>query len=489
MINTEKLQIQTIDLVAAAGCDLHCEYCVLQRTTNEHSHQLLKETKKALSDGTYLKNAIQGLYRLETSPNNIKVLNIWGQESTIVLKEFTEGLTGWIQSFPNLERIFFSTNGLGYFEDIYNFIIILDSLLTHNINLEIQFSYDGDFGTKNSRGGNGSIIKNNIIELIKKLNSVNLKYVKFNFYFHGVVSRQIIYNIVEYEDIRNYLLEINNFLGEIENKVLNKNICCNSITLQYENAIKGSTEDGIAFANFVKKMDSILFSNKELFPYLAHRFKNGAATHLLGGFIQPISRILRNENNNLEQLIDKILKKEIINETLFCGAMLYTLKIMYDGTILTCQNSMFDAYYLPEKPKSNSVEDQSRHSYILHNQRVNLFTSTDKEINQYIDYNDKHLNGGNLLFMINTIANLLFLMSLNGQVDISYSRNLQKTYKHAFLLANLNCCFYNLLIFSGSSLIRNTGEIRFLCNGVMDMIEDNIENELLEVRKVSINGN
>lgn len=483
MIDTEKLKIKQIDLVAAAGCDLHCEYCVLQRTVNNYSHELLKKTKQALKDGTYLKNVIQGLFRLETSPKDITQLNIWGQESTIILKEFSEGLEGWLQSFPSLNKIFFSTNGLGYFDDIYNFIITLDSLLTHPIDLEIQFSYDGDFGTQNSRGGNGSIIKNNIITLIEKLNNINLNYVKFSFHFHGVLSRQIIYNIIEYEDIKKYLLEINNFLQDIDKKILNKNIYYNSISLQYENAIKGSTQDGIAFSNFVKKMDSILFADKELFPYLKYRFENGAAIHLLGGFMKPVSLCLNQTNFNLDQLIEKILKKEYINETLFCGSMLYTLKIMFDGTILTCQNSMFDAYHLPEKPKSNSIEDQARHSYMLHNQRVNLFTSTDEEINDYIDYNYKHLKGGNLLFMINTIANLLFLMSLNGQVDISYSKNLQKTYKHAFLLANLNCCFYNLLIFSGSTLIRNTGEIRFLCNGIMDMIEDNIENELLGMKE------
>lgn len=485
MNNLNKINIQSIDLIAAAGCDLKCNYCVLHRTKNNYSNQLLENTKKSFQDQTYLKNVLKGLERLETSPLNIKKISIWGQESTIILKDFEKDLENWINNFPNLDSIFFSTNGLGRFEDIFSFILTLDSLTKHKFSLDIQISYDGNYGTKEARGGNGEIILENILTLIEKINKISLKNVNVTCTMHGVVSRQIIHSLIDYEDIYQYLLEINNTIKIIKQKIINKNFYFGNITLQYENAIKASYKDGIALNNFTQKVERVLYSNIDAFPYLKERFLNGVAVHILGGFLTPLSRHIKNWDK-LENYLSDIISGKVKIDTPFCAPILNCLKIMYDGTLLTCQNSMFDAYHLDEELISNSVEDQSRSAYIKHGQKVNVISGTDEEIEQYINYVYQHLHGGNMRFMITSIANLLLLLSSCGQIDISYSKNIKKTYLHAFLMANLNCCYYNLLIFSGSSLIRNTGEIRFLCNGIMDQIEDNVEKELKIINERNI---
>jgi hypothetical protein len=60
--------------------------------------------------------------------------------------------------FPNLERLFFSTNGVAFPDRIVNLIKKVDSIVNKTFKFELQFSYDGAKATKESRGIEPSII-------------------------------------------------------------------------------------------------------------------------------------------------------------------------------------------------------------------------------------------------------------------------------------------------------------------------------------------
>ena len=108
----------------------------------------------------------------------------------------------WIAVFPNIERVEFSTNGIDYTDDIFDFILTVEKNATHCMNFSIQYSYDGFQGEINERQHNKekkdteqeSIVINNLINLITKLNNVKLHNVKIDFILHAVLSMFIVNN-------------------------------------------------------------------------------------------------------------------------------------------------------------------------------------------------------------------------------------------------------------------------------------------------------
>ena len=82
--------------------------------------------------------------------------------------------------------------------------------------------------------------------------------------------------------------------------------------------------------------------------------------------------------------------------------------------------------------------------------------------------------------MINQTANLMYMMAKSGQIDSSYSTDFKKLQKHAFLISALCTCLYNIAVVSGSVAIRSTGDIRELCNGVLDRYEYELNKTIKE---------
>ena len=85
------------------------------------------------------------------------------------------------------------------------------------------------------------------------------------------------------------------------------------------------------------------------------------------------------------------------------------------------------------------------------------------------------MHNGISQFMLTTLANDIYFMAQTGQVSRSYLNDFEKIKRHAFYLAHINTCYYNLIMLSGSAFIRNTSDIRLLCNGVLDLFEKDLE--------------
>ena len=122
--------------------------------------------------------------------------------------------------------------------------------------IRIQFSYDGAEYTKKNRGIDGSIIKNNILSCIKQLNKLVLNNVKVRFVVHGVLSSEIINNLISdgNDAIINYWLETDNFIAECCKIIDNPNLYMlphfgPSFAVPYN----GSTEDGKNLAHFIRR--------------------------------------------------------------------------------------------------------------------------------------------------------------------------------------------------------------------------------------------
>ncbi|MGF6375094.1 hypothetical protein M2140_000128 [Clostridiales Family XIII bacterium PM5-7] len=473
-MNNEHTDIRRLTLLAATGCNLQCKYCAIAKTTNEHSKTLFSETIKALDDGTYLENTLKCLERLGESPYKIEGFDIWGQEPTMIISHVSKNWGDWYAAYPNIKSTFFSTNGIDMVDQIYDFVVAVNEVATKEIQMDFQVSYDGAYGTENVRGGEGSSILNNCIELNKKFNQTHLPNVNVSFNFHGVVSNDLIEYLDNFEKIDAYLKEIESFLKQVRDTNISKHIRWNGITLQYENGTDVHAEQGIRLADFVRKIEHLRHENTYTF------FNDGESfiMELLGGSIYMLEEKMKEYNSpTLDAYVNDVLNRSDVDlnrkykQAPYCGPARSELKVIYDGTLVTCQNSIYDIQ-IDKSTLENTVRDEARWGQMTHGHRINFINDSDEDIEKYLSFIDNTFNGSVQYFMIGNIANLMYCLAKIGQISPSYLTDMEKLKRHAFILSNVNCCYYNLVVNSGSNVIRNASEIRLLCNGVLDLYEE-----------------
>ena len=149
----------------------------------------------------------------------------------------------------------FSTNGVGFINDIINYIILVRDTVPHKFRINLQFSYDGDYNTKNSRGINPDIILNNITLFIQEINKIDLQHITVGVNFHNVIDS----NIINYYAVRERSDELYKFLknfSDLSERFItlctNPNVILNPFTPGLVNPYNASVEEGKNLAEFYK---------------------------------------------------------------------------------------------------------------------------------------------------------------------------------------------------------------------------------------------
>ena len=382
----------------------------------------------------------------------------------------------------------FSTNAMHCVDEIYDFIIEANKYATTPLQMTFQISYDGYLGTNNARKADADLIKNNVMNLIAKLNQISLPNIEeIVFSYHGVISKEIFNNLLTVEQIEDYIKEINTFLSDINDITINKKIRNTSLTLLVVNGVNDiSSEDGINLYNFLKKVNSQYYNFKDKYPYFYRGNGENLALDIIGpkGY-ELIDEIIENKINpktnkpisTLDDLIESLLDNERhMARSNTCKPIIGDFKIMYNGMATFCQNSLFDTE-IEEDKLNDSILDQSR-KYQMRNIKANLVTDSDEQVKKYVDYIKDYVNSGLLYSFMNQITNQMYLLAQVGQIDISYLYDFKKLKRHAYILSIYNSCHWNLTIVGGSPDIRNFYDIRLLANGVLDLFEQGIEKEV-----------
>ena len=193
-----------LSLMISCGCNLDCEYCRIAQAKNADSHRLQQATAQALSDGSFLQNVKNALIRLNISPAGITGISFWGQEPTLNLHLVTEHIANWLETFPYLSGISFSTNTVAYVDRIVDLLVAVDNIVTRPFHFGIQLSYDGEYQTDNKRGVKPSIIHDNLTHMFTRLNSISFKHVHASFNSHDVLTLELLKELQTREAIIQY---------------------------------------------------------------------------------------------------------------------------------------------------------------------------------------------------------------------------------------------------------------------------------------------
>ena len=467
--------IEALSLITSCGCNLNCAYCQIDQARNKNSAHIQHQTIKALDDGTFLENTKKVLEKVGASPNNITNISLWGQEPTLTLHLFTKHLKDWLELFPNLSHMMFSTNTMDHADRIIDFVKTMDELITHSIRINIQFSYDGDESTDTIRLADTSRIYKNMEKVILGLNSLNLKHVRFHGNIHGVVSLDMMNRLNnDSEKLYAYYKNLHEWADHFYHLNTNKKVDFEpTVDLSMEIPIPAVTTDGMKLAQFVELSRRLDLDSLSILPGL-----NPLAT-LCGQYVRITNKVLNNHITNREnihtakELMAKItsdsrFKKDIFdlyNKYLFCGNGYGELKIMYDGTLVNCQNQIFDTE-LEYLPTDNSMRSIVKRELVKHKFFINPLKDSDEQIKKYFEYfrvsKEDCFN-----FMYMSTINTMFWLAQIGQIDASY-KDMNKVLFHALLITIFNSCSYNHQITTGSIFLKHSGYIKMMCNGFLD---------------------
>ena len=202
-----------------------------------------------------------------------------------------------------------------------------------------------------------------------------------------------------------------------------------------------------------------------------------AANSLFEPYRDGLPRERRNLKDDIQTIFNYEYDKNIVDENYIigdfygCGVGRWNLKMRYDGTLIFCQNSFYSIKKENLENKKGITYDVQRFELEHPGFQPNLMTAKKEDVQNFIDIFDVQKNYGHV-FVINTLINLMYFLLQNNQIDESYKDNPEKILKHATMLSNFLMCFYNNVIDTGSLYPMTVGTIRFYCNGLLDIVED-----------------
>lgn len=480
MINKKMIKngIHKITFMSSAQCTLKCSYCRISQSTNNFAPIMHEKIKQSFHDGSFLKHVLNVLEKAGGGAEYITTIDLWGLEPTTSLKDFSTLVPSLFKIFPNFNNILFSTNGMQGVDILYDFILSLESNLKQNQKLrltkkpfvfDLQFSLDGNEEiTKINRGADANRITENIKSLLIKLNNTNLEHLNIHLYVHNVCTLNLIHNYLNtYEKIKMHFQYFDNLNCDL--KALNRNhkvdVYPAGLGQMIENPFPATTADGIAYANYLRNClrlkledfksysDNLAFWN----PFAMFR----DAQPLVGDFADKIFTDLYNY-----QLPYENMAKERIFQGQTCCTYFGELKICYDGTVIPCQNTIYDQIVNEIPNEKNTLTYQAK----------SILTSLmDKppydNLENIIDYHRLVTEEGFPIMFCSNI-NLIYQLAKCNQVPSYYLQNVEKLVRHAYYLTKILGCEYNSIIMTGSPHLKGTGFVRLLCNGAMDLFDE-----------------
>lgn len=461
---------KAIILFTSESCNLKCQYCDMASHINKKLHaNEAKKVKESLVNGQYLQTLKTSFERLEINPNQIKHFELWGQEPTLTLKEFNIMFPEFYKLCPNLSSSMFSTNGVGFIDNIVEYILTVQKTVNNNFTIKIQFSYDGDIASKNNRGVEPEIILNNITEFFNKINNIDLKHIKIEIQFHNVIDANLI-NYYSDRSRANELYEFQKNFSDLSKKYIELNTNPNVQVAPFSPGLitpyNATTQEGKNLAEFFKNCREI---GKELpyknWPGLAHQFYHRFLDIEYKDIYLFLKNAINYNNINIETL-------KMLSSAISCGYNYGVLKVRYDGTMILCQNAIMG---LTEK----ELEDKTDGDSLIQKRRLqkhfypNIIFDSDEIIDNYL-YQTNLSHEQSYLEAFSQIAHLLLILLKANQIDKKYQNN-QLFLKAAYYISIITNCPYNALMMSGSLYGHYAGYIRFFCNGFLDLIEEEAE--------------
>lgn len=197
-----------LSLFTTTSCNLNCKYCIEKKWYK--AWQISQPQDYSIYINKLLELNIKNKDTLES-------IELWGGEPLLGMTEFINYLPQFIETFPNLHEIQFSSNYV--IEESYNIIKLLTKTISENTNkqftIKLQLSIDGPIEINDNNRGVGSTtaLLNNLSNYYSSIYDNVILDIKTNSTFY----RQNLFSFLSYNDVENWFnFFLNNFPSNIK---------------------------------------------------------------------------------------------------------------------------------------------------------------------------------------------------------------------------------------------------------------------------------
>lgn len=469
-----KKNCDQITLFTSESCNLNCAYCDMATHIDKMKHlEEAKKVKASLVNGEYLQTIKSTFERLEINPAQIKGVELWGQEPTLTMHELCTFFPQFYLYCNNINTLFFSTNVVSNVDKIIEFVLMLKETVDKKFTLSIQFSYDGKDFTRESRGIDPNIIVNNIRRCTKLLNELDLgPHLDIILTIHNVISDKIITkysNPDNNAELYDFLKEFHDLSAELMLASYNKSIRFLQASPGILTPFNATAEDGKNLCQFYKNCEEVgadlKFDNWKGLPRQIFSRAESYDKEKVYQFLSQCAEIYKISPEDLQ----------FFSTGLNCGFNTFSLKVRYDGILLHCQNALLGL-------KDEELQDKTTHDHLIQYRKVkkgfypNILTDSDEVIDNYL-YQCNLMSNASYPAAFAQISNLLMTLLYAGQVDKKYEDRFEFL-KCVYYLSFSASCPHNAMMQTGTLYSKYSGWLRLLCNGFMDIVDEEYQHYL-----------
>lgn len=462
--------IKKLMVLGSSVCNLQCNYCFLKDQHKNNAYVLLnKEIQKAWKDGSYVENIKKVFTEIESDPNRVDSLEIWGGEPLIITNNLVKPVEELLLYFKNIDYINIPTN-FTRINGLLEFIqkieeVKLKQEFSSRVNLHIQISSDAPDGELQQFGHSISweVYKRNIEELCQQLSKIPpLKKVLLALEIHATLSEETILQYLDtYEAIENYCDAYNDFHNFVNNTIKKYNV------------------------------QSFFFQNTETtFPHNANPMFSDVEGALKLEYILSLTRYLEkhkdygistesNEHIYIRNACAAGSLPIVENNPVCIESGLMALTIMYDGTICECPCDYiisFDKYW--EWIKDNPLKRNEYREAIYKKQfYINPLTATQKEKDDFDWYIYDSVRMGEST-ALHLMMNFYLEMAASGQLDYIYTQNPEKLLAHLSQFNQSYSCPKDQLTYTYTPYMGGTGYARKFFNGIAEMAQNDLKEDI-----------
>lgn len=445
----------SLSLISSSRCNMKCSFCYLHK--NKSFYEYDKYLREAWRSGAYIEKVKETTDKMKIDPKDITNVSFWGGETTIDLDDIIPALPKLFEYYPNIYRIWFSTNWHTSIDKLIEFYKAWGRAAKRGQYISAQASIDGPAGPCCEQGHPGDW--DTYIANYKRLAELwpaaqaevpNLKSLKLT--TNATINKELYFDIfTDEQKTYDYLKFMFDKEKEIKKIVTDGGILAFKMNLPgIALPMEGDKEDGYKYYDAIINMTNVIdkyFSDNE---WLA------SAVPIRNRFIPHI---------------------QLLQQEYACNSMVGTLNILPDGTITECHSSfadVLDNYY-------QELKDSDDHKAVLA-ARINRMIAfnpskmSDEEIERQMILIKQGYRGS-----ISTITALkmgmLQELALSGQIDSKLLDNPMLQLKALRSNVMNETCSRENLINAHNPYINTPDQFKRLYNGLTEYVLDHPEKQ------------
>lgn len=437
----------TLVLYTCATCNLNCTYCYIDKSP------ALKQIDKMLEDSFLTDYYFDFAKEIFPDPNQLIRIEFWGGEPSIGLPRIYHLIPLFVEHYPRLNSIMFSTNLThpDWFKNFWGLIDILQQYTPREFHVDLQLSLDGPPYINDINRGKGVTKKfiTNFETLVKQLDTQLPDNILLGLNFKQTYSIDTIYKLQTKEAIINYFSFYDKLIDFVYSHVMTGKVSCPPNLPNTACPSPHTKADGIAFANYCKLCREI--EKESLF----HNY-------------DTITSFVPQYDNNFKYCYN--------HHCGHCGSGRSVIGLLPEHKISVCHSGFTDIVeeYKQYCEEHKDWEDRSILSNLFTNQHSVMRTCLTKDEFLHFEKMIEVYYNENSTFKMLNLVTLIQVLASAGQIDTKYQNEKDALEAADFYLSATSYCIRDNLNVTGSMGLYPVGLIKLLLNGAKEYIQNNV---------------